>query len=154
MSRFSQSFLGLALLTSMFVGCGGGDFPTAPTTGVVMCEGKPVPGALVFFEPQLQGENALVGKTGLGVANDEGKFSVKTYGSNDGAVVGMHNVKVERGSGPGCDCAMNQDKIVVEVEVKAGEDNNFTINLPEKTRADSMAERAASEEDDDDEEDE
>ncbi|HBE67469.1 MAG TPA: hypothetical protein DDW52_04900 [Planctomycetaceae bacterium] len=152
MSRISQSFLGLALLTSLFVGCGGGDFPTAPATGVVLCDGKPVPGALVFFEPQLKGEDAMVGKTGLGVANDEGKFSVKTYGANDGAVVGMHNVKVERGSGPGCDCAMNQDKVVLEVEVKSGEDNDFTINLPEKTRADTRAEQ--SQEDEDDEEDE
>ncbi len=138
------------LVLAALAGCGSGDFPVAQVTGVVLCDGKPVPGALVFFEPQQAGDNALVGKTGLGVANDQGEFSVRTYGSNDGAVVGMHNVKVERGSGPGCDCAMNGDKTVVVIEVTADGENNFSIALPEKTRADARAERA---EDDEDEED-
>lgn len=151
LKSLSCAVLGVLVLT--LAGCGSSDFPVASVTGVVLCDGKPVPGALVFFEPQQEGDNAMVGKTGLGVANDLGEFSVRTYGSNDGAVVGKHKVKVERGSGPGCDCAMNADKTVVVLEVTADGENNFSIELPEKTRADAKAEKAAQDEDDEDEED-
>lgn len=148
----SLGSVGLVVLTLTCGGCGSGDFPVAPVSGVILCNGKPVPGALVFFEPQQQGDNALVGKTGLGVVDDQGKFSVRTYGDDDGAVVGKHNIKVERGSGPGCNCAMNADKTVTEVEVTSDGENNFTIELPAKTRADARAEREM--DDDEDEEDE
>lgn len=143
----------IAVLTLTLIGCGSGDFPVAPVTGVVMCNGKPVPQALVFFEPQEKGDDALVGATGLGVGNADGTFSVRTYGDNDGAVVGKHYIKVESG-GTDCDCAMNPDKIVTEVEVKAEGENNFTIDLPRKTRADARAQREQAMEDDEDEEDE
>lgn len=151
MKSFIRHSRVLALLALTLAGCGSGDFPVAPVTGVVVCNGKPVPGALVFFEPLQAGDKAIVGKTGLGVANDQGEFSVRTYGANDGAIVGMHSVKVERGSGPGCDCAMNGDRTVVELEVKSGGENNFSIELPKKTRSDAIAERAEEEEDDEDE---
>lgn len=142
----------LALMAFALAGCGSSDFPVASVTGVVMCNGKPVPGALVFFEPRQTGDNAIVGKTGLGVANDQGEFSVRTYGANDGAVVGLHSVKVERGSGPGCDCAMNADKTIVELEVKSEGVNNFSIELPKKTRSDAIAQKAEEEDEDEEEE--
>ncbi len=139
---------GILVMAVALSGCGTGQFPVAPVSGVVMCDGKPVPGALVYFAPQQSGDNALVGKVGLGVVDDQGKFTVRTYGSDDGAVVGMHDVRVERGNGPGCDCAMNPDRAVAQVEVKDGE-NNFTIELPPKTRLDERAEREEVLEDDD-----
>lgn len=136
------------------VGCGtGGDFPVAKVTGVVRCNGVPVPGGLVYFEPKQTGESAVVGKVGLGVIDDQGNFTVSTYGDGDGAVVGPHLVKVDKGSGPGCDCAMNSAKIVTELQVTEDGENNFTIELPEKTRMDTQAELAEDEEDEEDDED-
>src|SRR5262245_13286615 len=82
----------LALLLS---GCGSdGDFPTATTTGRVVCEGQPVPFVLVFFEPLQTGKKALVGKQGIANAEADGTFTISTYGDNDGAVVGRHRVRV------------------------------------------------------------
>src|SRR6056297_894543 len=57
--------VGLIAFAVLFAGCsGGGDFPVAPVTGVVQCNGQPVLGGLIFFEPKQTGESAVVGKVG------------------------------------------------------------------------------------------
>lgn len=128
--------VGLALLLS---GCSaGGDFPTAKTTGRVVCEGQPVPHAMVFFEPLQTGKQALVGKQGIANAEADGTFMVSTYGDNDGAVIGRHRVRVgpPRGGPPPdfrCDCVLNSEVDVTEVEVKKGEKNDFELVLKKKT---------------------
>jgi len=143
--------LGLVAIAVALAGCGeGGDFSVAPVTGVVQCNGQPVPGGLIFFEPKQTGDSAVVGKVGLGIIDESGNFTVSTYGDGDGAVVGLHRVKVEKGSGPGCACAMNADKEVAEVEVTADGENVFTIDLPKKTSLDVRAEKLAAEEDEED----
>src|SRR6056297_171841 len=119
--------------TLLLAGCGGGDFEVAPTTGVVRCNGRPIEGGLVFFEPTRTGDSAIVGKVGLGVIDEQGQFSVSTYGDSDGAVVGPHVIKVGRGDSAGCDCAMNADRAVMEVQISRGADNYFEVDLPGKT---------------------
>jgi hypothetical protein len=118
-------------------GCsGGGDFGTAKVTGRVVCEGQPVGNVLVFFEPLTQGDNALVGKQGIGRAGADGTFQVSTYGSNDGAVVGKHRVRVGWMDGQAngsCPCVVDSENDVMEVEVVAGESNEFEVVLPKKT---------------------
>ncbi|EMI18797.1 hypothetical protein RMSM_04272 [Rhodopirellula maiorica SM1] len=118
---------------------------------MVKCNGNAVGGGTVYFQPKQTGKSAVVGKIGLGVIDAQGQFTISTYGNGDGAVVGTHIVKVDRGSGPGCDCAMNADRELMQVEVTAGEDNSFEIVLPEKTRRDVRAEQAEADEDDDEE---
>ena len=79
------------------VGCGsGGDFPVAPVSGRVLCDGQPVPHAIVFFEPLQSGDSALAGKQGIARAKEDGTFVISTYGTEDGAVVGKHRVRVAR----------------------------------------------------------
>ena len=120
-------------------GCGsGGDFPTAKTTGKVICEGKPVPYVTVFFEPLQTGKSALVGRQGVAFAEPDGTFSISTYGDKDGAVVGKHRVRVgppRGGDPPGfkCDCVLNSEVDVTEVEVKKAQSNNFDLILKKKT---------------------
>jgi hypothetical protein len=120
-------------------GCGsGGDFPTVKTTGKVICEGKPVPHVTVFFEPLQTGKTALVGRQGVAFAESDGTFSISTYGDKDGAVVGKHRVRVgppRGGDPPGfkCDCVLNSEVDVTEVEVKKGQMNNFDLILKKKT---------------------
>lgn len=129
----------LTLGLAVWLGCGtGGEFPTAATTGRVLCEGQPVPSVLVFFEPLQSGKSALVGKQGIGYADADGKFVVSTYGENDGAVIGRHRVRVgppRGGEPPGfkCDCVLNSEVDVTEVEVKKGEKNDFELVLKKKT---------------------
>lgn len=130
---FCVTVLALATLS----GCGGGgDFATAKVTGQVICEGQPVGNVLVFFEPLTQGNNALVGKQGIGRAGADGTFQVSTYGTNDGAVVGKHRVRVgwmEGQADGSCPCVVNSENDVMEVEIVAGKQNEFEVVLPKKT---------------------
>jgi hypothetical protein len=116
---------------------GSGDFPTAPTTGRVICEGKPVPYVMVFFEPLQTGKKAVVGKQGFSYADAEGKFSISTYGNQDGAVIGHHRVRVgpphaEDHPNQKCDCYLNPEMDIMEVDIKKGK-NDFEIVLKRKT---------------------
>jgi hypothetical protein len=129
----------MLLLPVFLSGCGGGgDFPTAPTTGRVICEGQPVPHVMVFFEPMQTGKKALVGKQGFAIADKDGKFSISTYGTHDGAVVGHHRVRVgpphpEDHPGFKCACYLNSEVDIMEVDIKKGEKNNFELVLKKKT---------------------
>ena len=131
-SRFGS----LLLVTATIAGCGDGldRFPTAQVTGVVMCEGQPVPYAMVYFEPLQSGESAIVGKPGFAVADANGAFTLGTYDTTDGAVVGKHRVRVDPpapGKNPdgwSCPCEMNSNVDVMQVDVVDG-DNNFEVVL-------------------------
>jgi hypothetical protein len=137
-SSLPDRFIYLLLGSCFVVGCGpGGDFPTAPTRGRVVCEGKPVPHVMVFFEPLETGKSALVGRSGFAVAKEDGTFELSSYGEKDGAVIGRHRVRV----GPPhpedhprykCDCYLNSEADLMEVEVKPGK-NEFELVLKKKT---------------------
>ncbi|GIX00875.1 MAG: hypothetical protein KatS3mg111_4207 [Pirellulaceae bacterium] len=121
-------------------GCAGdGDFPTAPVTGQVLCQGQPVPHAMVYFEPLRTGKSALVGKPAFAMADENGNFVLGTYSLDDGAVIGRHRVRVDPPppgkNSPGwtCPCEMDSNKDVMQVEVIDGE-NNFVIELPKASR--------------------
>ena len=138
--RTVQTCHGAALVFALtcLAGCNsGGEFPTAPATGRVMCEGKPVPHVMVFFEPLETGKSALVGKAGFAVAKEDGTFALSTYGNGDGAVIGHHRVRVgppHREDFPNfkCDCYLNAEVDLMEVDVKKGK-NEFELVLKKKT---------------------
>jgi hypothetical protein len=137
---------------SLSLGCSDNGFPTSKTIGVVKCKGEPVAGAMVYFEPITGGENSIVGRQGFSFTDAEGKFEISTYTPNgkDGAVVGKHRVRVGRGEAK-CDCAMNDEVDVMQVEVKAGQTNEFTLDLKVATVADKRQEQMMSDEEDDEE---
>lgn len=121
-----------------------GEFPVAPTRGVVLCEGKPVPHVMVFFEPLATGEQktALVGKQGFAFADAEGRFVISTYRDGDGAVIGRHRVRV----GPPhpedhprftCPCVLNPEVDVMEVEIVKGRVNESQVVLARRTGRES-----------------
>jgi|GEM_PF-2054304 len=145
----SKTFVkGLALAGCYFFvlpllpGCGGsGDFPVAKVTGRVMCEGQPVGGCAVYFEPLRSGgaeASALVGKPAFAFSQPDGTFVLSTseLGANDGAVVGKHRVRVGRGEAK-CNCSMNDEMTLMEVEIKADGNNEFEIVLPKATAQDA-----------------
>ena len=146
--------VGMLLSLSLIVtslGCSQGEFPTAKTIGIVKCKGQPVANAAVYFEPieQPGSKNAKVGKQGFAFSDAEGKFVISTYVpiGGDGAVVGKHRVRVGRGDAK-CDCAMNEEVDLMQVEVKAGETNEFVLDLKEATQASKMQEKMLQEDDD------
>jgi hypothetical protein len=129
----NKKYLGLLMAVALCIGCSKGDFPTAKVEGLVLCEGKPVAAAAVYFEPLKstgQDSSIIVGKQGFAFTDAEGKFQISTYfpGQNDGAVVGKHRVRVGRGDAK-CNCSMNEEIDLMQVEVKAGEVNKFELVL-------------------------
>jgi hypothetical protein len=91
-----------ALAVVSIVGCGGGDFPTAPVSGRVTYNGAPVSNATVFFAPQAgEGRDPdMPGKTAYGTTDASGNFTLSTYGDGDGAVIGSHVVSVRLNPDP------------------------------------------------------
>ncbi|MCC6510000.1 MAG: hypothetical protein IT423_12910 [Pirellulaceae bacterium] len=105
--------------------------------------------AMVYFEP-IQGpgsEQSLVGKQAFSFSDSEGRFTLTTYDPNDGAVVGKHRVRVG-GPDAKCQCSLNEERDLMEVEVKAGEENVFTLELPAATASDRKRARQLQKEQD------
>ena len=87
----------IAMLAFCALGCGPSRPATAPVSGVVSHNGKPVANAMVTFFPQ----NVADAMIGRAYTDAEGRFnSVSTFGSGDGAVVGTHKVSVTEGWPP------------------------------------------------------
>ncbi len=101
--------------------------------GVAMNEGKPVQGALVYFSPKMTGKSAEVGKPGFAVTDEAGRFILTTYGTQDGAVVGQHVVRVTTGKEFPCDCVGEETRDLMDVEIVADKENEFKVELPKRT---------------------
>jgi hypothetical protein len=126
--------LGLMLCLIVLTGCNQGlkKYSTAKVTGKIVCNGKPVPNVRVVFAPMEMKTKSESGKPGEGFADANGVFTLSTYGTNDGAVVGKHEVRVDAPpADPSfkCDCGINAKVKVTEVEVKSSGENDFTISL-------------------------
>jgi len=123
-------------------GCSSGleEFPTAKASGKVLCDGQPVANVRLVFSPIGKKGKIESGKSGLADAKEDGTFTVSTYGNDDGAVIGKHNVVVTSPHPEDfphftCNCETDGRKTVQEVEVTADGENSFTINLPARTNA-------------------
>lgn len=84
----------LSLLTLLVVGCGpaapsGDVLDTVPAGGVLTYQGKPLAHHQVLLYPQAAG-----GRPAAGTSDAEGKFVLGTNTTDDGAVVGTHQVAV------------------------------------------------------------
>jgi len=76
------------LLLGISSGCNrGGDFPTAEAGGVVKIDSRPLDNAHVIFTPGK-------GPAATGRTASDGSFTLSTYGTRDGAIVGHHHVTV------------------------------------------------------------
>jgi hypothetical protein len=75
------------------LGCSSKDpnrLETVPVTGTVTYNGKPVDGAIVTFLARKENIPAT------GMTDAEGRFSLTTYEDGDGAVIGDHDVSVNK----------------------------------------------------------
>ena len=117
-------------------GCSGSikEFPVAETTGVVLCNGKPVAFAKVFFTPEVSGKSAEVGKPAFAYTGEDGRFTLSTYGSEDGAVVGKNAVRVMTDPQRPCECEGDEVRDLMLVEIKEDQPNEFELVLPRRTR--------------------
>lgn len=134
-SRLMPVYLAVLAATA---GCGTKEAipETAPVTGVVLYQGKPVDQAVVTFYP-------VQGAPGTARTNAEGKFVLTTHRAEDGAVPGNHTVTVQlmpEGGVPGMEAQStgatplpvkyaNVDSSPLKIEVKAGEPNDVKLEL-------------------------
>ena len=87
--RFAlQGTLYLVLLASV-TGCGGSDAPTTyPVTGRVTLDGSPVANAIVTFRADAASHYSV------GTTDEQGNYTLSTFGTNDGALPGQNIVTV------------------------------------------------------------
>lgn len=115
MMKSLPTFAPVAL--GLLLGCGGADGdqerpPTHPVSGVVTHGGKPVEGAQVVFIPQNQSIGATPGSggsAGFGRTNAEGRYTLSTFGEEDGAVAGSYYVTITKTEAVKPPAAVDQD---------------------------------------------
>ena len=94
----SVSFVALGV-TFAAVGCGGSD-PDRPklgkVTGTVTYKGKPLTRGSVIFTP-ISGKVEGGGQIATGQIQSDGSYSLTTFDTDDGAVLGQHAVTVQSG---------------------------------------------------------
>lgn len=79
---------GIVLVTAIELGCGSGNLPEMGTvSGVVTLDGKPVPDAVVRFQPNS-------GRGSRAKTNAEGYYNLGYVGSAEGALIGEHKVTI------------------------------------------------------------
>jgi hypothetical protein len=74
----------------LLVGCGGATY--VPVSGVVTMDGKPLPNAMVFFQPI--GDSGGVGSTAKTDSDGRYKLEASTPIPTTGALVGKHRVTI------------------------------------------------------------
>lgn len=84
LGKAAAVLLGLAAVVCCF-SCGRQELPKGRVTGRVTYQGKPLKGWIIYFVPER-------GPVASGLIDEEGRYSLSTTGSGDGAVVGRHKV--------------------------------------------------------------
>jgi hypothetical protein len=91
---------GLSML--LVAGCSGGAegaanrHGTAQVTGTVTYNGQPVEGASVTFSPNVPVAEAGTAKAAFGRTDASGKFTLRTYEPDDGAIPGEYRVAISK----------------------------------------------------------
>lgn len=81
-------------LLSLTAGCGGGGPSLATVSGQVKVDGKPYPNAYVMFQPKGTPGNPNPGRGSMAITDNEGRFSLGYENGRQGAVVGVHVVRI------------------------------------------------------------
>jgi len=100
-----------ALLLAAAPGCNGGA-TFAPVSGVVTLNGKPYDKAIVVFQPMMTSDNPNPGRGSSAYTDAAGHFTLKSDGTQDGAVIGRHTVRI-----------MSRDNVVVKETTEPSPDD-------------------------------
>lgn len=109
MFRVIRKPAAMFLVTLVAVGCGGdSSLPkTAKVSGQVTYKGKPLSGGSISFIPEAGGEAAKSGQPATAQIAADGRFSLTTFNTGDGALLGPHKVIVSKRDS---DTSRNQPK--------------------------------------------
>ena len=122
-------------IVGTLTGCSDGRPKRVEVTGTVLYQGQPVEGAHVMFTPT--GARPASART-----DAEGRFVLRTFDENDGAVLGTHQITISKkkfGQNPNDPYAATKsalpekyrrtDTSGLSVEVMADGENDFTFEL-------------------------
>ncbi|VTR92986.1 Uncharacterized protein OS=Blastopirellula marina DSM 3645 GN=DSM3645_23456 PE=4 SV=1 [Gemmata massiliana] len=88
--RGSAPVVGAALVVAILIGCGSSNgVPVAKARGTITYKGKPVAKAAVSFIPETPGTVPALATT-----DENGSYTLSTYGNGDGAPVGRCRVAI------------------------------------------------------------
>src|SRR5260370_27480063 len=93
----SRAHLTWLILALPLAGCGGrGGYKTAPVSGRVTLDNKPLPNASVTFVPKSDAPANERPPPSVGVTDDDGRYTLTVNDNTkaDGAVVGKHDVTI------------------------------------------------------------
>ena len=91
MHRRATWFIAICgVLAAVLTGCGKSKLEVAPVHGRVTFNGKPVPGGEIQFIPVAGGTKVPV--TARATIDENGNYTLSTYGKGDGAILGEHRV--------------------------------------------------------------
>jgi hypothetical protein len=86
--------LRMALLSCLVFAAGcGGSSDTIPVHGSVTLDGKPLPGAVILYQPNDVGPNKP-SRTAQGTIMTDGTYSMSSYQPNDGVLPGEYTVVI------------------------------------------------------------
>ncbi|HVJ85588.1 MAG TPA: hypothetical protein VM452_08070 [Caulifigura sp.] len=88
MNRSLTTFLFLA--ACVFHGCGSSGPEIGAVTGTVLLDGRPVEGAMLFFEPKKGGRSSKA------LTDASGKYELQYIGERMGALIGEHQVRITK----------------------------------------------------------
>jgi hypothetical protein len=115
----------LAMVLAALPGCG--DATLAPVSGTVSIAGKPACGGKIIFLPDGGGRPAI------GNIGSDGRFSLTTGGSDEGAAIAAHHIVLKdvlcAGDAKGKNYRTNE---VTRLQVQGGAGNAFDINVDVK----------------------
>jgi hypothetical protein len=75
-------------------GCKKGVRPTAPVSGLITLDGKPLAGGSIVCQPAAPPGSVIAGKGSVAFCDADGRFQLKTLDGLNGAVVGEHRVRI------------------------------------------------------------
>ncbi len=127
--------LGALLLVCLLAGCSK-DYETAPVSGQVTLDGKPLANVGLTFVPLAKDKQSPnVGPGSLGKTDEEGRFTLQTVEGDKGAVPTEHVVRMELASSAsgsdGGDPLANPDRSPNKVELpKSAKDGTLHFTVP------------------------
>ena len=108
-------------------GCNSKPYELARVSGVVTLYGEPLRNATVSFEPKGGGGKSIVGPGSLGTTDDEGRYELRTFKKERGAVVGNHTVRISTYRSKFKDLSTSDEVEVITIEHVPWHYNRNTI---------------------------
>jgi len=136
MRRGLWRMAGVAALVT--AGCGGESYDVAPVHGIVSVDGKPLFQGKVMFAPVSKG-TGNPGKPAWSSIESDGKYRLRTFKKDDGAVIGDHWVTIINSEEelPVGVPEFARFMVPKTVSVAPGKDNEIDIKLTSKTIAEN-----------------